>query len=84
MADSLTGDGGLTGPPAFGAAAVVSADWAQNKLTEDLSGAGLVDDDVFGALDNPDKFAGVGLSDFDSALAEVHRSSRRYFEDPWG
>jgi hypothetical protein len=74
----LSGDGcqfkrrrAFCGSAAFGAAAVVNADRSLHKLAEDFSGAGVLDDDVFGAVDASDVFPRIGLSDVHFASTEV-------------
>jgi len=74
MADSLTLDRRFGGTPSFGTAAVVGADGSQHKLAQDFAGADVVDDDIFRAVDDPDVFAAVCLTNVDFASAEVHRS----------
>lgn len=72
MADSLTVSRWFGGTPSFGTAAVVGADGSQHKLAQDFAGAGVVDHDIFRAVDDPDVFASVCLTDVDFASAEVH------------
>ena len=73
MADSLTVST-VWRDALIGAAAVVRADGSQNELAQDFAGAGVVDHDIFRAVDDPDMFAAVWLTDVDFASAEVHRS----------
>lgn len=74
MADSLTVSRRFGGTPSFGTAAVVGADGSQHKLAQDFAGAGVVDHDIFRAVDDPDMFAAVCLTDVDFASPEVHGS----------
>ena len=74
MADSLAISRWFGGTPSFGAAAVVGADGSQHKLAQDFAGVGVVNHDLFRAVDDPDVFAPICLTDVDFASAEVHGS----------